>query len=83
MGIFGHEPLTLDADTQTDECEDPRVDSPPELPASLDLLDLSERVSQSHLSLITRINELEIQNYDIQKSLNKVCHPRRYLCTCR
>lgn len=59
-------PLMLDADAQTVQSEagtfqSKRMDETHELSAQL---------SQTHLSMVSRINELEIQNYEILKNIS-------------
>jgi hypothetical protein len=63
--------LLLDADTQTEEAIYRKLD---DLPSDSDSsYPLSNQVSQVHVDIITRVNELEIQNQDILAKLNHVC----------
>lgn len=60
--------VSLDADTQTTSGEGGLVSS-----STGSALEVSEQIAQVEMSLLTRINELEIQNYELMKKIDNVC----------
>ena len=68
------QPLMLDAQTQVSN----EYISPPSTPHSIlsttvpvDVM-ISTHLDQVHMNLVSRINELEMQNYDLQKNLKEI-----------
>ena len=62
--------LSLDADAQTEVTRRLDEQDATDLPPSLSTV--QEQISQVHMSLVSRIHELEIQNYETQKKLDTV-----------
>jgi hypothetical protein len=60
--------VSLDADTQTISGKGGLGSS-----SNGSALEVSEQIAQVELSLITRINEIEIQNYELMKKIDIVC----------
>jgi len=61
--------LLLDADTQTEDIV--RGTHTPQPNAYS--YEISSQISEAHIDLITRINELEMQTSEVFKKLNCVC----------
>lgn len=65
--------LLLDADTQTSNDDILHNSIETRMPRKEWSLEISDQVAEAHIDLITRVNELEIQNHDILKNISTVC----------
>lgn len=61
--------LLLDADTQTEELVPVMHTPQPDAYG----YEISSQISEVHIDLITRVNELEMQTSEVFKKLNCVC----------